>query len=168
MSTVAKYEPVLTPDVIAAVDVAGNDSPYIVDWGRAAGVPARYLIRWRRNATRLKEPSELHLELAAVMDELDEYWLRIAEDEVRRYGFDPFEEIRIQGQCIDERSSVPLNVTYIIRPPQPMYGLRYLSAKRPKVWGKKHMDPLDRKPQLPTVNIGIITDGKTADLVHRG
>jgi len=123
---------------VRAVDEAGEKSPYLVDWARAAGVSPRLLNRWRSYGRN--EEEGLCRELSDLMDELDALWLRVASDEVRRYGLTPFEEIRVQGQAIDESSSAPLNVQLTLRPPQPQYGLRWLAAKLPEVWGRAAFD----------------------------
>ncbi|MCY4000467.1 MAG: hypothetical protein OXF84_06630 [Bacteroidetes bacterium] len=133
--------------VIRAVDKAGDASPYLVEWARAAGVSPRQLNLWR--VLGRNEEEGLCRELSDLMDELDSLWIRVAEDEVRRLGFCPFEEVRVQGQAIDETSSAPLNVQLTLRPPPPQLGLRWLASKCPDVCGSRSL--LDHKAESTEV-----------------
>ena len=144
--------------VIRAVDKAGDASPYLVEWARAAGVSPRQLNLWR--VLGRNEEEGLCRELSDLMDELDSLWIRIAEDEVRRLGFCPFEEVRVQGQAIDESSSAPLNVQLTLRPPPLQLGLRWLASKCPDVWGSHaSLDhKVDVAPLVKVVFDDIATD----------
>ena len=123
--------------------------------------------QWRKQGERDKPRSDLHRELSDLMDALDSYWIRVAEDEVFAYGFRPFEEIRVQYQAIDEESGAPLNIAYTVRPPNPIYGLRWLASKKPKVWGRQAVDPVDKAPTTPQINIAVINDGKSMPEIRR-
>ena len=76
--------PKLTQRIIDAIEAAGADTPYMTEWARAAGVHARLVMRWAKKGRA--EQSGLEWDLAQLIDELDEYWIRVAEEEVRRYG----------------------------------------------------------------------------------
>jgi len=160
-------DPELTQDIFDRIDAAGDLTPYKTKWAEAAGIPPRLLYTWLRWGKSRGEG--IYHDLFLLIEDLDEYWIGVAEDEVRRFGLAPFEEVRVQGQCIDEGSSAPLNVQFTIRPPNPIYGLRYLAAKRPKQWGKQALEvDLNPKAEKPVINLGIVPSANGKDVVKRG
>ena len=75
----------------------------------------------------------------------------------------------ISGTCIDQATAAPLQVKFRIKPPNPVYGVKYLAAKKPDIWGRRNADLDDLTKNKPVISLNLVGAAKDGgDLVKRG